>query len=107
MFMQEFTTYSVISPEGCAAILWRDRKFANEAAEALKPTARDLMNLKLIDGIIPEPMGGAHLNAEKAAELMGDTLEKALSGLLELPLAKLIDQRNKRLRRLGAFIEES
>jgi acetyl-CoA carboxylase carboxyl transferase subunit alpha len=58
MFMQEFTTYSVISPEGCAAILWRDRKFANEAAEALKPTARDLMNLKLIDGIIPEPWEG-------------------------------------------------
>ncbi|MDQ6960338.1 MAG: acetyl-CoA carboxylase carboxyltransferase subunit alpha [Mariprofundaceae bacterium] len=107
LYMQEFTTYSVISPEGCAAILWHDRKYAEQAAEALKPTAKDLEALKLIDGIIPEPMGGAHGNAKKAAELMGDVLEKALSELLAIPLPDLLEQRQQRLRQLGLFSDGS
>jgi len=103
MYMQQFATYSVISPEGCAAILWRDRKFANEAAESLKPTAKDLQSLGLIDGIIPEPKEGAHRNIEEAAELIGTTLEKALNELLQQPLNTLLDQRAERLRNIGAF----
>lgn len=103
MFMQQFSTYSVISPEGCAAILWRDRAFAEDAAEALKPTATDLQALGLIDAIIPEPKEGAHRNIEEAAEFIADTLEKALNELLAQPLDQLLAQRTKRLRNLGAF----
>jgi len=103
MYMQQFSTYSVISPEGCAAILWRDRAYADEAAEALKPTALDLQSLGLIDAIIPEPKEGAHRNIEEAAELMGDVLEKSLDELLNTPLARLLDNRAKRLRNIGAF----
>ncbi|MFQ5345690.1 MAG: acetyl-CoA carboxylase carboxyltransferase subunit alpha [Mariprofundus sp.] len=103
MFMQQFSTYSVISPEGCAAILWRDRAFAEDAAEALKPTARDLQSLGLIDAIIPEPKEGAHRNIEEAGGLIADTLEKTLNELLAQPLDKLLEQRTKRLRNLGSF----
>jgi len=103
MYMQQFSTYSVISPEGCAAILWRDKAFAGEAAEALKPTATDLQELGLIDGIISEPKEGAHRNIEAAAELIAETLEKALNELLEQPLDKLLLQRTERLRNIGAF----
>jgi len=103
LYMQEFTTYAVISPEGCAAILWHDREYAEQAAEALKPTASDLSDLKLIDGIIPEPMGGAHGDVEKAAELMSDMLDKSLSELLATPLPDLLEQRQQRLRQLGLF----
>jgi len=103
MYMQQFSTYSVISPEGCAAILWRDRKFADEAAEALKPTANDLHDLGLIDGIIAEPKEGAHRNPERAAELIAEMLEQSLNELLSLPVDQLLEQRAKRLRSLGAF----
>jgi len=106
LYMQEFTTYSVISPEGCAAILWHDRKYAERAAEALKPTAKDLAELKLIDGIISEPLGGAHENVEQAAELMGNELGRALSELLAIPVSDLLAQRQRRLRKLGVFTEE-
>ncbi|HKI61586.1 MAG TPA: acetyl-CoA carboxylase carboxyltransferase subunit alpha [Mariprofundaceae bacterium] len=103
LYMQQFSTYSVISPEGCAAILWRDRAFAAEAAEALKPVATDLLDIGIIDGIIPEPADGAHRNPKGAAELMGDVLEGALQELLSMPLGELIQQREKRLRNLGSF----
>ena len=103
MYMQQFSTYSVISPEGCAAILWRDRKYADEAAEALKPTADDLHDLGLIDGIIAEPKEGAHRNPERAAELIAKVLEQSLNELLNIPTDKLLEQRAKRLRSLGAF----
>jgi len=103
MYMQQFATYSVISPEGCAAILWRDKSFANEAAESLKPTATDLQSLGLIDGIIPEPKEGAHRNIEEAAELISATLEKALNELLQQPLDALLSQRSDRLRNIGIF----
>jgi len=103
MYMQQFSTYSVISPEGCAAILWRDKAFAADAAEALKPTATDLLGLGLIDAIIPEPNDGAHRNIEAAAELMADVLDKALMELISLPQDELLAARDKRLRNLGQF----
>jgi len=103
MYMQQFSTYSVISPEGCAAILWRDRSHADEAAEALKPTATDLQELGLIDGIIPEPKEGAHRNIQDAADLMADTLEKVVNELLAIPTETLLTQRNERLRNIGQF----
>ena len=105
IYMQHFSTYSVISPEGCAAILWRDRKFANEAAEALKPTAEDLMGFGIIDGVIPEPKEGAHRNAKVAAEMMDGVLAKALDELLAVPLDRLLGERQQRLRRFGVFNE--
>ncbi len=105
MFMQEFTTYSVISPEGCAAILWRDRKYAEQAAGALKLTAKDLLKLGLIDGLIPEPVGGAHRDLEKAAEMIADTLDKALGELLGLARNELLEKRQHRLRRIGTVAE--
>ncbi|HIP07726.1 MAG TPA: acetyl-CoA carboxylase carboxyltransferase subunit alpha [Mariprofundaceae bacterium] len=103
LYMQKFATYAVISPEGCAAILWHDRKYAPQAAEALKPTAVDMQNFGLIDGIIDEPKEGAHRNLEKAADLMGDTLYKSLAALLKIPQDTLLQQREKRLRDLGEF----
>jgi len=105
LFMQQFTTYSVISPEGCAAILWHDRSYAEQAAEALKLSPKDLEGFGLLDGIIPEPLGGAHEDLEGAALLMGDVLEKALKELLTEPLSKLLDARYKRLRAMGVFTE--
>ncbi|PCI03094.1 MAG: hypothetical protein COB79_01330 [Zetaproteobacteria bacterium] len=101
--MQKFATYAVISPEGCAAILWHDRKFAPQAAEALKPTAVDMQNFGLIDAIIDEPKEGAHRNLEKAADLLGDALYKSLEELLKVPQDKLLAAREKRLRDLGEF----
>jgi len=105
LFMQQFTTYSVISPEGCAAILWHDRGFAAQAADALKLSAKDLSRLGLIDRVIPEPLGGAHGNPEEAASLMGDVLEKALKDILSAPLSELLDSRYQRLRKVGVFAE--
>jgi len=107
LFMQQFTTYSVISPEGCAAILWHDRSFAEQAAEALKLSAKDLEGLGLIDGIIPEPLGGAHENLEDAASMMGDVLDKALKALLAEPLDALLETRYQRLRKLGEYSESA
>jgi len=103
LFMQQFATYSVISPEGCAAILWRDRAFAADAAEALKPIATDLKSQNLIDDIIPEPSEGAHRNPAAAAELMADVLETSLKELLATPLDALLQNRDQRLRNIGTF----
>ncbi len=103
LYMQKFATYSVISPEGCAAILWRDRKHAEDAAEALKPTARDLLELGLIDGIIDEPREGAHRDAEGAAAKIAETLDKALEELLAKPVDALLRERAARLRNIGVF----
>jgi len=103
LLMQKYSTYAVISPEGCAAILWRDRKFAPQAAEALKPTAVDMQNLKLVDKIVDEPKEGAHRNTEEASEMLGDALYQQLGELLKVPQATLLKQREKRLRNLGVF----
>jgi len=106
VLMQQFTTYSVISPEGCAAILWRDRAFADLAAEALKPTANDLMGLGIIDAIIPEPKCGAHRDLEGAAEHMRIALNRMLDELLPIPHDVLLANRRQRLRQMGTFGEE-
>ncbi len=103
LLMQKFSTYAVISPEGCAAILWRDRKFAPQAAEALKPTANDMKNLNLVDVIVDEPKEGAHRDTQAAAEMLADALYKQLGELLQIPQATLLQQREKRLRDLGQF----
>ncbi|RMG92531.1 MAG: acetyl-CoA carboxylase carboxyltransferase subunit alpha [Zetaproteobacteria bacterium] len=103
LYMQQFTTYSVISPEGCAAILWRDRKHAEEAAEALKPTAKDLLGFGLIDGIIPEPDEGAHRDLQGAAREIDRVLASALDELLKLPVDALLAQRLERLRKVGVY----
>jgi acetyl-CoA carboxylase carboxyl transferase subunit alpha len=103
--MLENSVYSVISPEGCASILWRDAAKAETAAEALKITARDLNELGIIDEIISEPEGGAHLDHEAAATLVDRALDRALRDLLALPRAELLDRRYLKFRRMGLFFE--
>jgi len=97
--------YSVISPEGCAAILWRDRVKAPEAAEALRLTGRDLVKLGIVDEIIKEPLGGAHRNPEACAQNVKAAIDKYLRQLLPLSKKELLDARYKRFRKIGAFKE--
>jgi acetyl-CoA carboxylase carboxyl transferase subunit alpha len=103
VFMLENAVYSVISPESCAAIVWRDSAKAELAAAALRLTAEDLLNLGLVDGIIPEPPGGAQENADEAAELMRKRLREALEELGRLSGAELVEQRYRKFRRMGNF----
>ncbi len=111
VLMQEFAVYSVIPPEGCAAILWRDANRKIEAAEALKITAPDLLQLDIIDEIVPEPVGGAHLDAGAAAALLDSSLERTLRELRETPVEVCVEQRYQKFRRMGrlgqAFADES
>ena len=97
--------YSVISPESCAAILWRDAKEAPEAAEALKLTAKDLLQLKVVDAIVPEPEGGAHKDPDRAIRNIKEALLKALEELKGLSPEALYEDRYRRFRSLGAFAE--
>ena len=97
--------YSVISPEACSAILWRDRRHAAEAAEALKLTARDLLQLEVVDEIVDEPEGGAHRDYETAAQSLGGALRKNLKQLLEQPIEQLLKKRYEKFRALGNFTE--
>ena len=85
--------YSVISPEACSAILWRDRRHAAEAAEALKLTAHDLLKLEVVDQIVPEPEGGAHRDYNSVAENLGSALRNSLEQVRQLPVAELLEQR--------------
>ncbi len=105
VYMMENSWYSVISPEGCAAILWRDVAKAPEAAEALKLTAEDVKNLGLIDGIIPEPEGGAHRDVNQAAANLKEYIARALAELDPLSVEELIEQRIGKYRRMGVFDE--
>jgi acetyl-CoA carboxylase carboxyl transferase subunit alpha len=105
VYMMENSWYSVISPEGCAAILWRDAAKAPEAAEALKLTAEDVRKLDLIDGIIPEPKGGAHTDPESTAASLKDWIVKALDELGRLSSDDLIRQRIGKYRRMGVYKE--
>jgi len=106
VFMLEHAVYSVISPEGCASILWRSAQQAEEAASALRMTAQDLLAFGVIDRIIPEPLGGAHRNAQAAIKTVGDTVSRALDELRGKPPEVLrSDRRNKFLamgRKLAA-----
>ena len=99
--------YSVISPEGCAAILWKDRKASEQAAEALKITAKDLLELKLVDEIIPEPLGGAHNDTAIIATTLKEFLLKHLEQLLALATAERLKQRYAKFRAHGHFLEKA
>ena len=99
------SVYSVISPEGCASILWRDSSKAEAAAEALKITAQDLSELGIIDEIISEPEGGAHTDHEAAAALLDRVLDRSLSALLALSTQDLLERRYQKFRRMGLFFE--
>ncbi|MGB9245827.1 MAG: acetyl-CoA carboxylase carboxyltransferase subunit alpha [Candidatus Acidiferrales bacterium] len=103
VFMLENSVYSVISPEGCASIMWRDASKAEVAAEALKITARDLLEMKLIDEIIPEPEGGAHMDPELTAKLVEPFVERSLRELSQLSPEQLISQRYEKFRKMGQF----
>ncbi len=98
--------YSVISPEGCAAILWKDRAAAAKAAEALKITAANLLELGLVDEIVPEPLGGAHTNREAAAQTLQAYLLKHLEQVQALPVADRLRQRYAKFRAFGCFSEK-
>ena len=97
--------YSVITPEGCAAILWKDRKFAPQAADALDLTAERLMELGIADGIVKEPFGGAQRDYDKAAEYLAEALAEQLAELKRLSPTKLRDQRYEKFRAIGEFSE--
>jgi acetyl-CoA carboxylase carboxyl transferase subunit alpha len=101
--MLEFSVYSVISPEGCAAILWRDPAKSREAARAMRLTAEDLRELDLIDEVIPEVNGGAHVDPVRQAGLVGDVLERQLQLLERAEPDLLVRRRFERFRRMGAF----
>jgi acetyl-CoA carboxylase carboxyl transferase subunit alpha len=107
VLMLENSYYSVISPEGCAAILWKHRKHAPEAAAALKLTAKDLLDLGVIDGVIPEPMGGAHQNHEAAIDSLRDAVARNVEELSKLPLEDLLAKRYEKFRRIGEFAGDS
>jgi acetyl-CoA carboxylase carboxyl transferase subunit alpha len=105
VLMLENAVYSVISPEGCAAILWQDASQKERAAEALKITARDLYQLGVIDEIVPEPPGGAHADPEAAARALADTLEHHLSDLDGVDPKRLIPARAEKYLKMGKFTE--
>ena len=101
--MQENSIYSVISPEGCAAILWRDAAEAKKAAAAFKPDARHCLDLGVIDAVVPEPEGGAHSDHDEAAKLLGEALGSALDELDGVAADELTRRRRARFRALGVF----
>ncbi len=103
LLILENAYYSVISPEGCAAILWKDRAAAPKAAEALKMTASDLKELGIVDEVIEEPLGGAHRSPEKTFEKVGKAIRKHLEELRELGKKDLIEARYQKFRKMGEF----
>ncbi|MCM8795017.1 MAG: acetyl-CoA carboxylase carboxyltransferase subunit alpha [Candidatus Omnitrophica bacterium] len=105
ILVMENAYYSVISPEGCAAILWKDRAKAPEAAACLKLTAPDLLGLGIIDEAIPEPLGGAHRDPDAAAENVKAAIKRNLQELRNLPAEMLITQRAEKFRKIGLFYE--
>jgi acetyl-CoA carboxylase carboxyl transferase subunit alpha len=107
VLMLEYAVYSVISPEGCAAILWGDAAKAPEAAEVMKVTAPDLLRLRVIDAIVPEPVGGAHRDWDAAAAGLRVALRDELAGLAHLDAEALISERYEKFRRIGAFEERA
>jgi acetyl-CoA carboxylase carboxyl transferase subunit alpha len=95
--------YSVISPEGCAAILWKDRANAAQAAAALKLTAKDLLELDVVDEVVPEPLGGAHKNYDETAAMLKKAILKNLDKLCEVKIPDLLEARYKKYRKMGVF----
>lgn len=113
LYMLEYSIYSVISPEGCAAILWKKgngeigAEEFSKAAESLRLTAQDLLKFRIIDEVIPEPPGGAHRDHEMVAKRVAETVIKALEELRTKTPARILEERYKRLRRIGEWIEGS
>jgi acetyl-CoA carboxylase carboxyl transferase subunit alpha len=107
VLMLEHAIYSVISPEGCAAILWGEATKASEAAELMRITAPDLLKLGVIDGIVPEPTGGAHRNWEETAENLRGPLRLALWELRSRTADELVGERYEKFRRIGVFEESA
>jgi acetyl-CoA carboxylase carboxyl transferase subunit alpha len=103
VLMQQNAIYSVISPEGCAMILWRDAGQAKKAAAAFKPDAAHCLELGVIDGIVPEPPGGAHTDPDEAARLLGEAIRESLDELVDIPGDELRRRRRARFRSLGVF----
>ena len=103
----EHAYYSVISPEGCAGILWKSHVYAEQAAEALKITSRDLMGLGVVDTVIEEPLGGAHRDHYQTASRLKVYLLRTLRELADLPVEELLDARYEKYRRMGQFLELS
>jgi acetyl-CoA carboxylase carboxyl transferase subunit alpha len=105
VLMMEYAIYSVISPEGCAAILWGDSAKASEAAEIMRVTAPDLLRLGVIDAVVPEPVGGAHRNWDAAAASLRTALRDQLWQLRAQSESALIESRQEKFRRIGVFEE--
>jgi acetyl-CoA carboxylase carboxyl transferase subunit alpha len=105
VMMLQYATYSVISPEGCASILWKTAEKAAEAADAMNITAERLKGLDLINQIIPEPLGGAHCNHTELAKALSEALETNLKELKALPIDELLEQRYQRLMSFGRYEE--
>src|SRR5215216_5341744 len=101
ILMHEFAIYSVIPPEGCAAILWRDASRKVEAAEALRLTAPDLLNFGVIDEIVPEPVGGAHTNPERATSLLDEALQRTLREVWSMDSSARLEARYQKFRQMG------
>ncbi len=105
VLMMENSVYSVISPEGCASIMWRDASKKELAAEAMKITAKDMSELGCVDGIIPEPPGGAHTDHARAAELLDAALAKELSEIKTMPVRELLESRYQKFRKMAQFFQ--
>ncbi|MGC8915549.1 MAG: acetyl-CoA carboxylase carboxyltransferase subunit alpha [Thermoanaerobaculum sp.] len=105
VLMMEHAIYSVISPEGCAAILWKDQSAVQQAAAALRLTANDLLRFRVVDEVIPEPLGGAHMAPQLAIRTVGQAIRKHLHELSRLKPKELIQRRYQRFRALGVFAE--
>ena len=106
ILMMQNSWYSVISPEGCAAILWRDRAYAPQSADALRVTAEDLLELNVIDKIIPEPPGGAHSNPDKSAEIVKNAILEELEKYTQIPVPQLVEQRIQKYREMGVYSQQ-
>jgi acetyl-CoA carboxylase carboxyl transferase subunit alpha len=104
--MLEHSIYSVISPEGCAAILWDSNAKAPDAADAMKITSKDLLDLGVIDEIVPEPIGGAHRDPPRAAQQIDQAILRHLDQLVALPAEELLRRRYDKFRRMGIFLEQ-
>ncbi len=105
LLMMEYAYFSVISPEGCAAILWKSASKAPDAAESLKLTSSDLVNLGICDGVVPEPLGGAHQDRKAAGELLKNAIVTSLLEVVEKPIEELLEERYSKLRKIGAWTE--
>ncbi len=107
ILMLEYSIYSVISPEGCAAILWKDGRKGEVAADSLRLTARDLYQLGVIDEVIPEPLGGAHRDPKAMSDILKEAVERNLRKIEEMDMDELLKVRYEKFRKMGTFIENN